>query len=166
MTLRFADWFSGKVFLTSVPRRVGYAVTATLLAGTVAGCGDGNETQRYADRVRVEGFTLVKTAYANGEGRSYLGPAGDGVPTVTAPGLTLTRGGTDLSYLFYDYLATGQGTDSDTGTCQVTVYEIRDRSKAVDYLDDDLNSSQQQSVRQGTSRIVQIDVLCDAQADR
>ncbi|RLP94036.1 hypothetical protein [Micromonospora sp. CV4] len=155
------------MFLTSVPRRAGYAVTATLLVVAVVGCsGDGNETQRYADRIRVEGFTLVKTTYADGEGLSYVGPAGDGVPAVTAPGLTLSSGGTDLSYLFYDYLATGQGTDSGTGTCRVTVYEIRDRTKAVDYLGDDLSSNQQQMVRQGTSRIVQIDVLCDAQADK
>ncbi|MFG1884691.1 hypothetical protein [Micromonospora sp. NPDC049102] len=154
------------MFLTSVPCRGLTAVTAVLLTVGAAGCGDGNETERYADRVRVDGFTLVKTAYANGEGRSYLGPAGEGAPPVTAPGLTLTSGGTDTSYLFYDYLATGQGTDSDTGTCSVTVYEIRDRAKAVDYLDDDLISSQQQAVRDGTSRIVHLDVLCDAQADK
>ncbi|MEU0546440.1 hypothetical protein [Micromonospora sp. NPDC005979] len=154
------------MFLTSVPRTTLLTVTATLLAAIMAGCGDGNETQRYADRVRVEGFTLVKAAYSNGEGRSYLGPAGEGVPTVTAPGLTLTSGGTDTSYLFYDHLATGQGTDPDTGACQVTVYEIRDRAKAVDYLDDDLNDSQQRAVREGRSRIVHIDVLCDAQADK
>ncbi|MBM0275502.1 hypothetical protein [Micromonospora tarensis] len=156
------------MFLTSAPRRALYAATAALLAVAGAGCGhgDGNETQRYADRVRVAGFTLVKTAYANGEGRSYLGPAGSGAPTVTAPGLTLTSGGPDLSYLFYDYLASGEGTDSDTGACQVMVYEIRDRTKAVDYLGGDLDESQQQAVREGTSRIVQIDVLCDAQADK
>ncbi|MGV9214162.1 hypothetical protein ACTFTM_20085 [Micromonospora sp. RB23] len=150
---------------TSLPRTTLLTVTATLLAAITAGCGDGNETQRYADRVRVEGFTLVRAAYSNGEGRSYLGPAGEGTPTVTAPGLTLTSGGTDTSYLFYDYLATGRGTASDTGTCSVTVYEIRDRAKAVDYLDDDLNSSQRRAVRDGTSRIVHLDVLCDAQAD-
>jgi hypothetical protein len=155
------------VFLTSASRRTLFALTATLLAvSAAAGCGDGNETQRYADRVRVEGFTLVKSAYSNGEGRSYLGPAGEGAPPVTAPGLTLSPGGTDTSYLFYDYLAYGQGTDPDTGTCSVTVYEIRDRAKAVDYLDDDLNSSQQQAVRDGTSRVVHLDVLCDAQADK
>ncbi|MEV4823276.1 hypothetical protein [Micromonospora sp. NPDC049274] len=154
------------MFLTLVRRRARYAVTATLLTVAASGCGhDGNETQRYADRIRVEGFTLVKTAYANGEGRSYLGPAGGGVPAVTAPGLTLSAGGTDLSYLFFDYLAAGEGTDSDTGSCRVTVYEIRDRTKAVGYLDDDLTRSQQQSVREGTSRVVHIDVLCDAQAD-
>ncbi|MEU7923593.1 hypothetical protein [Micromonospora sp. NPDC049801] len=153
------------MFLTSVSRRARYALTAALVAVTAAGCGDGNETQRYADHIRVEGFTLVKTTYSNGEGQSYLGPAGDEVPVVTAPGLTLSPGGTDLSYLFYDYLATGEGSDADTGACRVTVYEIRDRTKAVAYLDDDLNSSQQQAVRDGTSRIVHIDVLCDAQAD-
>ncbi|WP_422735512.1 hypothetical protein ACN263_17985 [Micromonospora sp. WMMD729] len=153
------------MFSPSVPRRALLAVTSTLMAATVAGCGDGNETQRYADRVRVEGFALVRTTYSNGEGRSYLGPAGEGTPPVTAPGLTLTSGGIDTSYLFYDYLATGRGTDSDTGTCSVTVYEIRDRAKAVDYLDDDLNSSQQRAVRDGTSRILHLDVLCDAQAD-
>ncbi|MFG1653361.1 hypothetical protein ACGFIE_25865 [Micromonospora sp. NPDC049275] len=154
------------MFPTSVRRRARFAVTAALLTVAASGCGyDGNETQRYADRIRVEGFTLVKTAYANGEGRSYLGPAGDATPAVTAPGLTLSAGGTDLSYPFYDYLATGEGTDSDTGSCRVTVYEIRDRPKAVGYLDDHLTRSQQQSVREGTARVLHIDVLCDAQAD-
>ncbi|WP_433534318.1 hypothetical protein ACQPZK_19240 [Micromonospora sp. CA-249363] len=54
---------------------------------------------------------------------------------LTAPGLTLGSGGIQPSYLFSDY------------------------------LDDDLNGGQRQEVRDGASRIVHLDVLCDARAD-
>ncbi|SBT38999.1 hypothetical protein [Micromonospora auratinigra] len=155
------------MFLTRVPCRIRRALAVAVVASP-AGCAgsDGTETERYADKLQVPGFTQVKAGYSDGARRSYVGPAGTAVPTVTGPGLGRDRGSTDWSYSIFSFLAIGHGSDPGTGRCQVTVFEVEDPQKAVSYLGSALSERQRAQVRAGASRVLQVETLCDAQADR
>lgn len=143
-----------------------------LLGCTVVltGCSapEPNDSERYRDRVTVEGFRVVDSDYYQRTATAaYVGAVDvDVAAAVSGPGLTVVKGGRDLSSGALTYLADGFGSAADTGRCWVSVYRHKPGRAAVDNLGSDrIDARERAGIVDGSVARVDVRVVCDAQAD-
>lgn len=146
---------------------MGCAVALASAASVLAACGGGpNESERYRDRVRIDGYRVIDKSYSDGATGIYVGPAGSNLSSaVSAPGLTVSRGETDWSNGIFKYVAEGTGRTEESGSCRVVVFQLDSGLAALQYADRNLDEAERDGILDGSASVVKVDVLCGAQAD-
>ncbi|WP_433364985.1 hypothetical protein ACQPZX_34955 [Actinoplanes sp. CA-142083] len=143
------------------------AVSAVLM---LMGCSafGSNESERYRDKLALSGFREVGAYFDTSATAYFVGPADADITAVASgPQLVVKKDGQPMKNGVQQTVALGTGYSTDTGNCDLLFWSI-DASSAVSVLQDwgKLTSTEKAGLDGGTLIGIEVDVICNAQADK
>ena len=127
-----------------------------------------NESERYRDELRLDGFRRVATFFSDGAAQAlFVGPAGADLSSAAhGPSLVVSKDPKPTTNGVFRTVALGTGFSQDSGNCSTTFWTVEAKS-ATGYIDGFAKVTDKEAAGLADGSLVGIEahVVCAAQDD-